>query len=645
MPKKTLYSLLTDLTTPAELIDNMKPFFAASLDRLGVPAFAANAIANVFGQNGTAWFRLWESKKNPASLATSSAGYTADEVGRYFFEYGSPAHLDGRAYILEYSRFEKFELRGSVWNHLEEKWDSMRLEDAGAKEAICAMLFAIMQYESNSSGFAMITAGFAREYRLNFPSGPARAEDILGELFLQLKDQINPATRAAYNAPFQVDSSYLNARDGCLKALLRNEKIGYVKTEEPTVMFAPDMLLMPLSENNAALEQQHLFVLEGILKTVRSDCPVTVEPNMYPIDPDRVYDDEDRSRLLTIPDWYVPVPAVMNIAKAVAGSSIFRKPFRNIMMRGPAGSGKTEGAKALASMFGNPYGVITGHAELEFFDLTSNLIPNTESKITTDAELYDYLLYALRDSGLALPSFLEIASMPDVVYEQITGIENEEAGEAECFAALTAKLISVCKKDVGLFSGENSKFKVVYSDLAMGFQRGWLVELQEMNTILKPGVLVGLNNILENGQLRLPTGEVIQRHPDTVIVFTQNVGYAGTTDGNQSVYSRIEVKCDLNHPSEDEMVERIRMHVPEITEQACRTIVQTVLRIQDNCSAEIEGGSVGTREAINWAKMTVLLGGDMRAAAELTVLPSVGEDPDDIALVRTCIHQSIEELE
>ena len=74
MPKKTLYSLLTDLTTPAELIDNMKPFFAASLDRLGVPAFAANAIANVFGQNETAWFRLWESKKNPASLATSSAG-------------------------------------------------------------------------------------------------------------------------------------------------------------------------------------------------------------------------------------------------------------------------------------------------------------------------------------------------------------------------------------------------------------------------------------------------------------------------------------------------------------------------------------------------------------------------------------------
>lgn len=188
---------------------------------------------------------------------------------------------------------------------------------------------------------------------------------------------------------------------------------------------------------------------------------------------------------------------------------------------------------------------------------------------------------------------------------------------------MASKLLSQCKKDPGLFGGENSKFKIVYSDLTMGFLNGWLVELREMNTILKPGVLVGLNNILEHGQMRLPTGEVIQRHPNTVIVFTQNVGYAGTTDGNQSVYSRIEVKCDLDHPSEDEMVSRIQMHVPEISEKDCRTIVQTVIRIQENCSAEIEGGSVGTREAINWAKMAVLLGNDLRAAAELTV-SSVG---------------------
>ena len=78
------------------------------------------------------------------------------------------------------------------------------------------------------------------------------------------------------------------------------------------------------------------------------------------------------------------------------------------------------------------------------------------------------------------------------------------------------------------FTGSSPKFKVVYSDLTLGFLNGWLIELQEMNCILKPGVLVGLNNILENGVLHLSTGEVIHRHPDSVVVFTQNPGYNGT---------------------------------------------------------------------------------------------------------------------
>ena len=45
--------------------------------------------------------------------------------------------------------------------------------------------------------------------------------------------------------------------------------------------------------------------------------------------------------------------------------------------------------------------------------------------------------------------------------------------------------------------------------------------------------------------------------------------------------------------------------------------------------------SIGTREIIAWAKATVLLNGNMRAAADYTLLPSVGEDPDDVAAVRS----------
>lgn len=44
-------------------------------------------------------------------------------------------------------------------------------------------------------------------------------------------------------------------------------------------------------------------------------------------------------------------------------------------------------------------------------------------------------------------------------------------------------------------------------------KNGYLVEIQEPSTILQPGVLVGLNSLLEqSGTITLPTGEVILRH-------------------------------------------------------------------------------------------------------------------------------------
>lgn len=644
MSTNTLYSLLTDLTPTGKvcLNEKLKMLFSARLSAEGISAPVANAMATVMGGDKAAWFRLWLVKKNPAVCAPpDAAGYAADDRSRYFFEYG-PADSDA-VFFLEYSFVESFELLGL--QRTEDGWHEMKVSDAGTKEALAAMLFAIMLQESNTGSFPVIAAQFFREYRNMFTAGCDQGMNIIKALFGALRDNVDPKKEAECDVPLRADNRFLNTQNGRLKKLMQNEKIGYTTTDKAQIFFACNLQTILCKEGGKSEDILSNFViLEGILTTAARMKLVKPQANQYPLHPNRTYDAEDASRLPAIPDWYVPAPAVMQIAKSVVGSAIFQKPFRNVMMRGPAGSGKTEGAKALAGMFGSPYGVLTGHAEMEFFDLTSNLFPNTDSAVKSDAELYEYLLYALRDSGLTLPSFIEIASMPDVVYQQISGTKNDDAGEAECFAALVTKLMQVCKKDANLFGGETSKFKVIHSDLTMGFQKGWLVELQEMNTILKPGVLVGLNNILEHGQLRLPTGEIINRHPDTVIVFTQNVGYAGTTDGNQSVYSRIEVKCDLDHPTEEEMIARIRMHVPEIAEADCRTIVQTILCVQENCSIEIEGGSVGTREAINWAKMTVLLDGDMREAAELTLLPSVGEDADNIQLVRSNIYQSIAEM-
>lgn len=57
--------------------------------------------------------------------------------------------------------------------------------------------------------------------------------------------------------------------------------------------------------------------------------------------------------------------------------------------------------------------------------------------------------------------------------------------------------------------GETSSqtYTYVETDFIKALKNGYLVEIQEPSTILQPGVLVGLNSLLEqSGTITLPTG-------------------------------------------------------------------------------------------------------------------------------------------
>ena len=46
--------------------------------------------------------------------------------------------------------------------------------------------------------------------------------------------------------------------------------------------------------------------------------------------------------------------------------------------------------------------------------------------------------------------------------------------------------------------------------------------------ITRPGALVGLNGLLdESNAVALPSGEVLRRHPHSIIVATTNLDYEG----------------------------------------------------------------------------------------------------------------------
>lgn len=61
--------------------------------------------------------------------------------------------------------------------------------------------------------------------------------------------------------------------------------------------------------------------------------------------------------------------------------------MRNFLLRGPAGTGKTMGAKAIAAGLNLPYMKYTCSAQTEIFDFIGMIFPDSEGGSTGDEQL------------------------------------------------------------------------------------------------------------------------------------------------------------------------------------------------------------------------------------------------------------------
>lgn len=117
-----------------------------------------------------------------------------------------------------------------------------------------------------------------------------------------------------------------------------------------------------------------------------------------------------------------------------------------------------------------------------------------------------------------LPDLDDMDYDPAGVYQALTGVENAAATSQDCMSIVldrvTEKVRALSRRD------ENSKssgqtYTYTETDFIKALKNGYVIEIQEPSTIVQPGVLVGLNSLLEQtGTITLPTGEVIKRHPD-----------------------------------------------------------------------------------------------------------------------------------
>ena len=372
-------------------------------------------------------------------------------------------------------------------------------------------------------------------------------------------------------------------------------------------------------------------ILYGVFKVIKAGVKVKKTSSVMSVKDfagkfkfsERIFSEKEQALIPELPDWYLipdEIETICNFAQKTTDSQL---PMRNFMLRGAAGSGKTEGAKAIAAGLGLPYMFLTCSADNEIFDFIGQILPNIEGINFADASESQYI-----------PTIAEVESDPVGSYYNMTGEFNDEISADE----VKAEIERIAKEKEEKKKNEKG-FRYVYTPLIEAIKNGYVIEIQEPTVISKQGVLVGLNSLLDNCKtIKLMTGEVIERHPDTVIILTTNTDYNGCKELNQSIVSRMNLIFDMDTPDAKTMAARAMGITGCKDKSVVQKMAETIEKIIKKCSEElITDGSCGMRELISWVQ-SYMICEDAAAAAEYTVLASASAEAETREDIRsTCI--------
>ena len=391
-----------------------------------------------------------------------------------------------------------------------------------------------------------------------------------------------------------------------------------------------------------------------VVTAATAEIPHTDFEGKYQLTPGRKLSFLEEQLVPKLEDWYIIPDQVVNICRHAQITTGRPMQMRNFLMRGPAGTGKTQGAMAIAAGLHLPYMKYTCSASTEVFDFVGMVFPKTDSMTTGDANLdkeREMLMsmgginYANVSKLMNLPSLEDMDFDPGGVFQSLTGVTNDDATSRDCMAVVLDMVTEKIKQLTKPAEGENSSgqtYTYVETDFIKALKNGYVVEIQEPTVITQPGVLVGLNSLLEqSGSITLPTGEIIQRHPDTVVIVTTNISYEGCRGLNQSVVDRMSLVEDIELPSPEIMTQRAMAVTGAADEYQVSQMVQVVNDMSDYMRKNgITDGTCGMRSLIDWIISSEITG-DVHKSALSTIISKATSDEDDREALRTAILEPI----
>lgn len=351
----------------------------------------------------------------------------------------------------------------------------------------------------------------------------------------------------------------------------------------------------------------------------------------------------ERTMIAQLEFNYVPDERIIKIARIIKED--WHLPLvdlaPNIILEGDSGSGKTAATKFLSYVWGLPRTKMTMSPTFESANLIGAFYPviadiaewrvseKDKEALATVQELVEDerfcesgvpqrmdVITALRRALASpearesirgcynIPTPEEVSIAPEIAWKRLGGdgpVPDADSVRTEAdraFEDVMYRLLTILteKAQEGAV-----RYQFIESELMRAFRYGWLVEIQEAASVLRPGVLTELNSLLEPcGSIELPNGERIYRHPDTVVIITSNRDYIGNMDLNESLRDRCVLGEKMDLPPAEVMAERVMAQTGFKNRKVVREAVNVICAVNEIAHERNVRGTFGMRSLIGW---------------------------------------------
>lgn len=405
---------------------------------------------------------------------------------------------------------------------------------------------------------------------------------------------------------------------------IESKVVGYLYSDKNNDLEA---VKKPLQEINISQVETGLLMPSKVIMgqfigfkssaKVRKSVKVSDIENKFILNPERVFTEEERTMMFNIPAYYSVSTNVLSIAEKIkaswGGDPNMRK--INVLMEGPAGTGKTMDSKVLSRLLGLPYTKVTCFSDMDSSDVTGAILPVAEEGIE-----------------IPMPSEDEIFFDPAGCYERITGKRLTEQEAMDITEADVRNAINeVYENFYASQEGKNSPRYVYYaSEIVKAFENGWLVEIQEPTCVADAAVLLVLNSALEKeGIINLPQ-RTVKRHPECIIVMTTNRDYEGCRPLNQALRDRFNITKKVELPSIEEQMDRLSSATGCENESFLRTVVESVNDLNGFLHNNGINAAISLRGMQDFV-MDCVRGFDLRESVMEDMIYKVSTDDEEVA--------------